>query len=165
MQIRPDIIAFLDKIGLRMDTRHGKIAGKLARGINTLGAARNHRIRESTKMKRTREAGFTLIELVVVIVILGILAAVAVPQFASLTSAAYSAVEQNACGAAQSQAVLLYASDKRSHTPTEIYNAINPGLQGVAFNPIPSSCVFTARATNNTGTPTTCISIPAGLCP
>ena len=118
-------------------------------------------------MKRTREAGFTLIELVVVIVILGILAAVAVPQFASLTSAAYSAVEQNACGAAQSQAVLLYASDKRSHTPTEIYNAIQPGLQGVNFVPAPpATCAnFIAKATNNTGAGTTCIAIPAGLCP
>src|SRR5262252_7409818 len=66
------------------------------------------------------EKGFTLIELVTVIVILGILAAVAIPQFTDLSSSAKAAVGKSACGALQSTAVLLYASNKAASSVTTI---------------------------------------------
>src|SRR5258705_10786373 len=83
-------------------------------------------------MKRAMQAGFTLIELVVVIVILGILAAVAIPQFTDLTTAARTAVAQGACGALQSSAVLLYASKTGTgSTATEI--VANTTVSGGSF--------------------------------
>ena len=63
-------------------------------------------------MKRLIQEGFTLIELIVVIVILGILAAVAIPQFTDISGQARLAVAQAACGSLHTTAVMYYASNK-----------------------------------------------------
>lgn len=59
-----------------------------------------------------RDRGFTLVELVTTIIILGILAAVAVPKFVSLDSSARTAAAQGAAAALQSTSVILYAQNK-----------------------------------------------------
>lgn len=60
---------------------------------------------------RNEQKGFTLIELVVVIVILGILAAVAVPKFVDLSGEARLATTQGVAGALASGSVTNYAAD------------------------------------------------------
>jgi MSHA pilin protein MshA len=59
--------------------------------------------------RKIQENGFTLIELVVVITILGILAAFAVPRFASLEGQARLAATQSLAGSVRSGASLAHA--------------------------------------------------------
>jgi prepilin-type N-terminal cleavage/methylation domain-containing protein len=59
-----------------------------------------------------RKKGFTLVELVMVIVILGILAAVAIPYFYNLSADAKDAAEQGVLGGIRSGITTYYSNNK-----------------------------------------------------
>lgn len=87
------------------------------------------------KMKKKNEKGFTLIELMIVIAIIGILAAIAIPQFSAYRARSYNAAA-NADVRNIMTAIEAYFIDYDTY-PTAATAAIETTLENYGYVPSP----------------------------
>jgi MSHA pilin protein MshA len=93
------------------------------------------------KSNLTNDRGFTLIELVIIIVILGILAAVAIPQYQNMSSEAREAQCRALLGSLRSGVTIFYANQAVTTgtavwpTVAELETANTVMAQGIPPNP------------------------------
>ncbi len=93
------------------------------------------------RFRRTDQGGFTLIELVIIIVVLGILAAVAIPKYQDITGEAKEAAGRAALGSLRSGITIFYANqavttgsaDWPLQAELETYGTVM--AQGIPANP------------------------------
>jgi type IV pilus assembly protein PilA len=109
-------------------------------------------------MKRTARKGFTLIELLIVVVIIGILAAVAIPKFAQTKAKAYEAAMKSDIKNAMTSAESFF-SDNNTYvglpagtTSANVTLVQTPAATGVQFSATHAS-VAGRTCTGYIGTP------------
>ncbi len=91
--------------------------------------------------------GFTLIELLIVVVIIGILAAIAIPQFASTKERAFDAAAKSDIRNAMS-AMEAYYTDNQVYNPAALGSSSFTTSQGITISSAGSAQGYAITATH-----------------
>ncbi len=107
-------------------------------------------------MKTLRDQrGFTLIELVLIIIILGVLAAVAIPRFVNLQNDAIASANMGYVGGLRSGISVRFGEETLrgiSAIPADVVTAAGPAVPASATNTNLQNLVTTPLPTGSTGT-------------
>lgn len=99
-------------------------------------------------MKQMTKKGFTLIELMIVVAIIGILAAIAIPQFANLVAKSQEGATKGNLGTIRS-ALSIYYGDMEGWYPTDTTGFASLTAGGKYLQSVPNC--NTPKTSNNSG--------------
>ncbi len=116
-------------------------------------------------MSKHNQSGFTLIELLVVVAIIGILAAIAIPQFAAYRAKGFDARAESDCRNAATAEEATYVADAATLQTKSGFNPsadVNTSIAAGTSGDLATSFAVTCSSPKGSGLSCTWTSDPAG---